>query len=436
MKQEAHPLTVCICGAALASRRRVGYILFPKAHGDKTPCFLFYRAPKMNDLMNTYGRLPVRAVKGEGVWLYDEAGTRYLDLVAGVAVNGLGHAHARLVAALAEQLGTLIHCSNLYEIPLAEAAATRVARLAGMDTVFFCNSGCEANEAAIKLARLWAHNKGIANPHVLVTDKSFHGRTLATLSASGNAKIQAGFAPLMPGFVHVPYDDIAAMRAAAVAQPDIVAVLVEPIQGEGGVNVPSVQYLRDVRALCDEMGWLMMLDEIQTGVGRTGTWFAHQHAGIVPDVMSLAKGLGSGVPVGACVARGEAATTFKPGNHGSTFGGNPLACRAVLETLNIMDEDGLLAHATTMGDYLRSEFRRTIGELSGVKDIRGLGLMTGIELDRPCSALVKQGLAHGLLINVTSDTVIRLVPPLILQKTEADLLVTELSLLVQNFLNT
>lgn len=390
----------------------------------------------MNDLMNTYGRLPIRAAKGDGVWLYDEAGTRYLDLVAGVAVNGLGHAHTRLVKALSEQLSTLIHCSNLYEIPLAEAAATRIANLSGMDKVFFCNSGCEANEASIKLARLWAHNKGKKNPQILVTDKSFHGRTLATLSASGNAKIQAGFTPLMPGFVFVPYDDMAAIRAAAEDNPDIVAVLIEPIQGEGGVNVPSVQYLRDIRAMCDEKGWLMMLDEIQTGVGRTGTWFAHQHAGILPDVMSLAKGLGSGIPVGACVARGEAATTFGPGNHGSTFGGNPLACRAVLETLTIMDDDGLLQHATSMGDYIRAGFRHTIGHLDGIKDIRGLGLMIGLELDRPCAALVKLAISKGMLINVTSDTVIRLVPPLILQKPEADLLISELSLLIQHFLNT
>lgn len=390
----------------------------------------------MNDLMNTYGRLPLRAVKGEGVWLYDEAGKRYLDLVAGVAVNGLGHAHPRLAAALSDQVHTLIHCSNLYEIPLAEAAAARVARLANMDRVFFCNSGCEANEASIKLARLWGHNRGIANPVILATDKSFHGRTLATLTASGNAKIQAGFAPLMPGFVHVPYNDVAALRAAGEAHPDVVAILVEPVQGEGGVNVPSSQYLRDVRALCDEKGWLMVLDEIQTGIGRTGTWFAHQHSGIQPDIMSLAKGLGSGVPVGACVARGPVADTFKPGNHGSTFGGNPLACRAILETLNIMEEDGLLEHATRMGDYVRDGLRRGLQGHSGVVDVRGLGLMIGIELARPCGVLVKEAMARGVLINVTSDSVIRLVPPLILQKDEADLLVAELVPLILNFLNT
>ena len=389
----------------------------------------------MNQLMNTYGRLPVRAVKGEGVWLYDESGKRYLDLVAGVAVNGLGHAHPKLVKALSEQLSTLIHCSNLYEIPLAEAAAARIAELSGMDKVFFCNSGCEANEAAIKLARLWGNKKGVNNPNIIVAEKSFHGRTMATLSATGNSKIQAGFAPLVSGFVHVPYNDIAAIEAQAALHPNTVAVLVEPVQGEGGVNVPSVQYLQELRKLCDQHGWLLMLDEIQTGIGRTGTWFAHQHAGILPDVMTLAKGLGSGVPVGACVARGQAAETFQPGNHGSTFGGNPLACRAVVETLQIMQEEDLLEHANTMGNYIRSAFKQALSDTPGVKDIRGLGLMIGLELDRPCAALVKLALEKNLLINVTSDNVIRLVPPLILQQPEADLLVTELSALIKHFLN-
>lgn len=385
--------------------------------------------------MNTYGRLPVRAVKGEGVWLYDESGKRYLDLVAGVAVNGLGHAHPKLVKALSEQLSTLIHCSNLYEIPLAETAAARIAELSGMDKVFFCNSGCEANEAAIKLARLWGNKKGVSNPTIIVTEKSFHGRTMATLSATGNRKIQAGFAPLVTGFVHVPYNDIAAIEAQAALHPNTVAILVEPVQGEGGVNVPSVQYLQELRKLCDQQGWLLMLDEIQTGIGRTGTWFAHQHAGILPDVMTLAKGLGSGVPVGACVARGQAAETFQPGNHGSTFGGNPLACRAVVETLSIMQEEGLLEHANTMGNYIRSAFKQALSDTPGVKDIRGLGLMIGLELDRPCAALVKLALEKNMLINVTSDNVIRLVPPLILQQPEADLLVTELSALIKHFLN-
>lgn len=389
----------------------------------------------MNQLMNTYGRLPVRAVKGEGVWLYDESGKRYLDLVAGVAVNGLGHAHPKLVKALSEQLSTLIHCSNLYEIPLAEAAASRIAELSGMDKVFFCNSGCEANEAAIKLARLWGNKNGVNNPNIIVAEKSFHGRTMATLSATGNSKIQAGFAPLVSGFVHVPYNDIAAIEAQAALHPNTVAVLVEPVQGEGGVNVPSVQYLQELRKLCDQHGWLLMLDEIQTGIGRTGTWFAHQHAGILPDVMTLAKGLGSGVPVGACVARGQAAETFQPGNHGSTFGGNPLACRAVVETLQIMQEEGLLEHANMMGNYIRSAFKQALSDTPGVKDIRGLGLMIGLELDRPCAALVKLALEKNMLINVTSDNVIRLVPPLILQQPEADLLVTELSALIKHFLN-
>ena len=389
----------------------------------------------MDHLMTTYGRLPVRPVKGQGVWLWDEAGTRYLDLVAGVAVNALGHAHPRLVAGLQEQVASLIHCSNLYEIPLQEQAAAKIASLAGMDRVFFCNSGCEANEAAIKLARLYGHHRGVDNPAIVVTEKSFHGRTMATLSATGNRKVQAGFEPLVSGFLRVPYDDVAAIRALAEHNPNIVAILVEPIQGEGGVHLPAVAYLRELRALCDEFGWLLMLDEIQTGIGRTGTWFAHQHAGIVPDVMSLAKGLGAGVPVGACVARGPAAETFKPGNHGSTFGGNPLACRAVLETLNILADEGLLEHATAMGEYIQAAFRRELAGQSGVRDIRGLGLMLGIELDRPCGALVKLALERGLLINVTADSVIRLVPPLILQTAEADLLVRELTGLIKHFLN-
>jgi acetylornithine aminotransferase len=384
-------------------------------------------------LMNTYGRQAISFTHGQGVWLFDAEGKRYLDALAGVAVNGLGHAHPRLVEDLQAQIATLIHCSNIYEIPLQNAAATQIAELSQMDKVFFCNSGAEANEALIKLARLHGNKKGIQQAKIIVTEKSFHGRTLATLSATGNAKIQAGFAPLVEGFVRVPYNDIAAIEALK-EDPNIVAILAEPIQGEGGINVPAHAYLQSLRALCDKQGWLLMLDEVQTGIGRTGTWFAHQHAQIIPDAMALAKGLGSGVAVGACVAKGAAAELFTPGSHGSTFGGNPLACRAVLSTLHIMQTEKLLENAVTMGDYLRQEFKTALHDLPAVVDIRGIGLMIGIELDRPCVHLVKAALEAGLLINVTADKVIRLVPPLIINRSEADFLVLTLSQLIRTFL--
>lgn len=387
-------------------------------------------------LMNTYGRQSVTFTKGEGAWLWDTEGKRYLDALAGVAVNGLGHAHPALTKAIAEQAGKLIHVSNVYEIAEQSRLADRLCELSGMDRVFFCNSGCEANEAAIKLARLYGHGKGVENPAIIVMDKSFHGRTLATLSATGNRKVQAGFEPLVPGFVRVPFDDLDAVRQVAEHNPNVVAVLVEPIQGEGGVNIPhdSAGYLLGLRALCDKHGWLLMLDEVQSGIARTGTWFAFQHTGVKPDVMTLAKGLGSGVPIGACLAYGPAAEIFTPGKHGSTFGGNPLACAAALATLDVIEKDALGAHAEQLGDWIREALSSQLQGVVGVTTIRNAGLMIGIELDRPCGELVKQGLEAGLLINVTADKVVRLLPPLILNQDEARQLVDILSGLIKKFL--
>ncbi len=388
----------------------------------------------MSYLMNTYARQPVTFTRGEGVWLWDDAGNRYLDALAGVAVNGLGHAHPVLSAAICEQVQALIHTSNIYQIERQELLAERLCRLSGMDKVFFCNSGCEANEAAIKLARLYGHGKGIATPTIIVMEKSFHGRTMATLTATGNRKVQAGFEPLLTGFVRVPYNDIDAVRQVAEHNHEVVAVLVEPVEGEGGIQIPDANYLRDLRQVCDANGWLLMLDEVQTGIGRTGAWFAFQHADIVPDVMTLAKGLGSGVPIGACLARGMAAEVFKPGNHGSTFGGNPLACTAGLTTLQIIEDDSLLDNATQIGAAIVAGFERELLGLTGVKAIRGTGMMIAIELDRPCAELVQRALANKLLINVTAEKVIRLLPPLIMNETEADALVSELSPIIREFL--
>ena len=386
--------------------------------------------------MNTYARQPVTFVRGEGVWLWDDQGKRYLDAMAGVAVNGLGHAHPRLVAAIAEQAGRMIHVSNLYHIREQSQLADRLAELSGMDRVFFCNSGCEANEAAIKLARLHGHQRGIDNPEIIVMEKSFHGRTLATLSATGNRKVQAGFEPLVAGFVRVPYDDLEAIRHVAEHNPHVVAVLVEPVQGEGGVVIPQdvSAYLQGLRQLCDTNGWLLMLDEVQSGIGRTGNWFAFQHTPILPDVMTLAKGLGSGVPIGACLARGAAAEVFTPGKHGSTFGGNPLACAAALATLDAIEQDQLCAHAETLGNWIRQTFAARLSDVHGVVTVRNAGLMIGIELDRPCGELVQAGLEAGLLINVTADRVIRLLPPLVMQQPEAQQLVDTLVPLVERFL--
>ena len=386
--------------------------------------------------MNTYARLPVAFTRGEGVWLWDEQGKRYLDAVAGVAVNGLGHAHPKLAQAICEQAKTLIHTSNLYQIPKQEQLGTKLAQLAGMDKVFLCNSGAEANEAAIKLARLYGHNKGIDSPAIIVMEKSFHGRTMATLTATGNRKVQAGFEPLVSGFARVPYDDLEAIRQVAQHNSNVVAVLAEPIQGEGGVRTLDIAYLQQLRKICDEQGWLLMLDEVQCGMGRTGKWFTFQHSGILPDVMTLAKGLGSGVPIGACLTAGNAAGLFKPGNHGSTFGGNPLACVAGLTTLDIIEQDGLLAHADGLGQFIRQGFATALQGVSGIRAIRGQGLMIGIELDKPCGDLVKQALAQGLLINVTADSVIRLLPPLIMSRDEAQQMLDILCPLVKDFLQS
>lgn len=390
----------------------------------------------MSHLMNTYARLPVAFERGEGVWLWDTTGKRYLDAVAGVAVNTLGHAHPKLAATLCEQAQKLIHTSNLYQVPLQEALATRLCELSGMDRAFFCNSGAEANEAAIKLARLYGHQKGIDLPTILVMEKSFHGRTLATLTASGSRKVQAGFEPLVTGFARVPYNDVEAARHAVDHNPNIVAILVEPVQGEGGINIPSPDYLTGLRQLCDEKGLLLMLDEVQSGIARTGTWFAHQHAGIKPDVMALAKGLGGGVPIGACLARGPAAEVFKPGNHGSTFGGNPLACAAGLTVLRVIEEEKLLENVVRVGSYLRDGLAAGLKDLPGVVQVRGHGLMVGIELDRPCGEIVTRALEQGLLVNVTSDRIVRLVPPLILREAEAQHLIDGLVPVIRAFPGT
>jgi len=388
----------------------------------------------MSHLMNTYARLPVAFTHGRGARVYDEAGRGYLDALAGIAVSTLGHAHPRLVKAIAEQAGRILHASNIYRIREQEQLGDRLATLSGMDEVFLCNSGCEANEAAIKLARMFGHQKGVDVPAIVVMEKAFHGRTLATLSATGNRKVQAGFEPLVGGFVRVPFDDLAAVENVAANNQNVVAVLLEPIQGEGGIHVAHAEYLSGLRRICDERGWLLMFDEIQCGLGRTGTWFASQHAGVRPDVMTLAKGLGSGVPIGACLAAGSAAGVFKPGNHGSTFGGNPLACTAALTTLAVIEEDGLLKRAATLGNKLRADFATALEGQAGIVAIRGDGLMIGIELDRPCGELVTRALERGLLINVTADRVVRLLPPLVFSDDDARELVALLAPLIREFL--
>jgi acetylornithine aminotransferase len=389
----------------------------------------------MSYSMNTYSRIPVAFTHGEGVWVWDQSGKKYLDALAGIAVNTLGHAHPGLVRSIAEQSSRLIHASNLYEIAEQERAAEKLAKISGMDSVFFCNSGCEANEAAIKLARLYGHGKGIESPAIIVMDKAFHGRTLATLSATGNKKVQVGFEPLVPGFVRVPLNDIEAVRRVASEDKSVVAVLVEPIQGEGGINLTTMQYLRDLREVCNRQGWFLMVDEVQCGLGRTGKWFVYQHAGIEPDVVLLAKGLASGVPIGACLARGAAASVFKPGTHGSTFGGNPLACAAALATLEAIEDEGLMKNAQTVGGLILSGLREGLQGVAGVTEIRGQGLMIGVELDRPCGELVKRALDRGLLINVTMDNVIRLLPPLVMKESEARQVLSILLPLVRDFLS-
>jgi acetylornithine/N-succinyldiaminopimelate aminotransferase len=398
---------------------------------------LFFQAwfNTMSDtLMHTYKRLPVNFTHGEGAWLWDDQDKRYLDAVSGIAVCNLGHAHPAVANAVCEQAGRLVHTSNLYGIPNQDQLGETLTRLAGMDRVFFANSGAEANEAAIKLARLYGHNKGIELPVIVVAEQSFHGRTLATLTATGSRKVQAGFEPLVQGFVRVPYGDVEALEAVAAHQHHVVAVLLEPLQGEGGVNIPANDYLNRVRDICDAHDWLMMLDEIQTGMGRTGRLFAHQHNGISPDVMTLAKGLGNGVPIGACLAKGKAAEVFGPGNHGSTFGGNPLACAAAQAVCDTLQAEQLTERAATLGDQLLADFRAALADLDGVRDIRGLGLMIGIELDRPCGELVTRALDQGLLINVTADTVIRLLPPLVMDAVQAKQLTDGVIQLVTDFL--
>jgi acetylornithine aminotransferase len=384
--------------------------------------------------MNTYARLPVAMVRGEGCRVWDAHGKSYLDGLGGIAVNTLGHAHPKLVPALQDQIATLIHCSNYYHVPNAEKLAKKLTELSGMTNVFFCCTGLEANEAALKLARKYGHDKGISNPQIVVYEKAFHGRSIATLSATGNVKVQKGFEPLVEGFIRVPLNDIEALKKATEGNPNVVAVFFETIQGEGGVNPARVDYLKQVRQLCDEKDWLLMIDEVQCGMGRTGKWFAHQWAGIVPDVMPLAKGLGSGMPIGAVVAGPKAAHIFQPGNHGTTFGGNPLAMRAGVETIRIMEEEGLLDNAAKVGAHLKSQLEKRLGQNPGVKDIRGQGLMIGIELTKPCGALTQRALDAGLLISVTADNVVRLVPPLILTEAEADEIVDLLVPLIEAFL--
>jgi acetylornithine aminotransferase len=388
-------------------------------------------------VMNTYARLPMALSHGQGCRVWDINGKEYLDALGGIAVNTLGHNHPQLVPALQDQIGKIIHSCNYYHVPNQEVLAKKLVELSGMTNVFFCSTGLEANEAALKLARKFGHDKGIERPEVVVYEKAFHGRSIATLSATGNPKIQAGFGPLVEGFIRVPLNNIDALKAATANNPNVVAVFFEAIQGEGGINPMHLDYLRELRTLCDERDWLMMIDEVQCGMGRTGKWFAHQWAGIVPDVMPLAKGLGSGVPVGAVVAGPKAANIFQPGNHGTTFGGNPLAMRAGVETIRIMEEDGLLAHAAQVGSHLANALAKALSaELASgaVREIRGQGLMIGVDLAKPCGALVQQCADHGLLISVTADTVVRLVPPLIITQAEADEVVSILCPLISALL--
>lgn len=384
-------------------------------------------------VMPTYARLPITFAKGEGALLWDTTGKQYLDALSGISVCNVGHARREVADAICAQANNLLHTSNLYQIEHQQALAEKLCALSGLDNVFFGNSGAEANEAAIKLARLYGHNKGIAAPTIVVMSNAFHGRTMATLTATGNVKVQTGFAPLVEGFVRVEYGDADAVAALA-NNPNIVAVLVEPVQGEGGIRIPAADYLPRLRAICDQNDWLLILDEIQSGMCRTGKWFAFQHTAIKPDVMTLAKALGNGVPIGACLAGGKAAGVFAPGNHGSTFGGNPLACRAALAVLEVMEREQLAARAAQLGDYIVAAFRRELAGVAGVREVRGKGLMLGIELDKDCAELVKQALEKGLLINVTAGNVIRLLPPLVITQAQADEMIRIVTGLVQAFL--
>lgn len=388
-------------------------------------------------VMPTYGRLDVTFSEGKGAWLTDTDGKRYLDALSGIAVCNLGHCHPAVTRAIQYQAETLVHTSNMYHIALQEKLADKLTALSGMEQVFFCNSGAEANEAAIKIARKYGHSKGIDKPVVIVMDGSFHGRTMATLTATGNAKVQVGFDPLVPGFVRVPYNDLDALRMAIGHWPEAVAVLLEPVQGEGGIKIPDSEYLAGVRAICTQRKLLMMLDEVQTGIARTGKWFAYQHnAELIPDVMTLAKGLGNGMPIGACLVAGNAAGILQAGNHGSTFGGNPLACSAALSVLNTIEEEGILGHVNALGKQMLEGFQQRLRGKAGVKDVRAHGMMFGIELSMPCAELVKKALAEGLLINVTAESVIRLLPPLILNVEESQMIVDKVSKLVLEFLSS
>ncbi len=390
-----------------------------------------------NHIMNTYGRLPVSFVKGEGCNLYDEQGQRYLDALTGIAVCGLGHAHPAVTQAICEQAGTLVHTSNLYGIPNQRLLADKLCQLSSMDKVFFSNSGAEANEAAIKIARRFGHEKNIDIPTIIVADKSFHGRTLSTLSATGNPKVHAGFEPLVAGFIHVNYNDMDSIKQVCKDNNSIVAIMVEPIQGEGGLATPKESYLQEIRQFCDDNNYLMILDEIQTGVCRTGKWFAGQHSYITPDVMTLAKGLGNGFPIGACIAKGKAAEILVPGTHGSTFGGNPLACAAALATISTMEDDRLDQRALELGEYFHQGFKKSLADLiekNIIIDIRGKGLMIGLELDRPCTELVKKAFDNKLLINVTADSVVRLLPALITSNEEADEIILIVSNIIREFI--
>lgn len=386
-------------------------------------------------VMNTYKRQSIAFVRGEGAWLFDAHGERYLDALSGISVCSIGHVNPAVTQALREQAGTLIHTSNLYRIPLQETLAEKLCAVSGMSNVFFCNSGAEANEAAIKMCRRHAANRDNKNPVIIVMEGGFHGRTLATLSATGNPKVREGFGPLVQGFVRIPYGDAQALRQLAGERSDIVAVMLEPVLGEGGIVIPPKGYLREVRDLCDENGWLMVLDEIQSGMARTGRWFAWQHEGTRPDIMTLAKALGNGIPIGACLAAGHCSEIFAPGNHGSTFGGNPFAARAGIAVLDYIEQHDLLSRAKILGDRMLSSFKEALGMTPGVKEIRGLGLMLGIELDRECGGLVGRALQEHLLINVTAGNVVRLLPPLIISDAEAELIVQRTVALIKAFLS-
>ncbi len=384
-------------------------------------------------LMNTYGTPSIALVKGEGAWLWDAQGNKYLDALSGIAVCGLGHSHPSVAKAIAEQAGLLTHCSNYFSIPNQEMLADKLCTASGMSNVFFGNSGAEANEAALKIARLHGHKKGIKLPTILVMDNAFHGRTLATLSASGGRRVQAGFEPLVRGFARAPFNDMESLKIVADNNTDICAILVEPIQGEGGVRLASTGYLRQLREFCDQRGWLLMLDEVQTGNGRTGKYFYFQHSGIIPDVVTTSKGLGNGVPIGACLAHGEAAQLMQPGNHGSTFGGNPLACAAALATINTLQDDHLIERAAVLGDRIMASFKTALAGVEHVVEIRGKGCMIGIELNKPCKSLFSTAMAAGLIINVTADTVIRLLPPFIMTDDQADQVLAILTPLIKDF---